>query len=485
VERWQQIESIFHEALERANSEREEYVRQACAEDRELYREVSSLLASYNDDAGFGSWAAAAAAKVISAPGTLQAGEYLGPYEILSFMAAGGMGAVYRAHDPRTGREVAIKVCADRFSERFEREIRAIAALNHPNICTLFDVGPNHLVMELVEGESPKGPLPVETAFHYALQIADALETAHERGITHRDLKPANIKIKADGTVKVLDFGLAKVSSASADDPANSPTLSITATDAGLILGTAGYMSPEQARGRPVDKRADIWAFGVVLYEMLTGERLFEGETVSDTVAQVLTKQPDLSRVPAKARKLLSRCFEKDPRRRLRDIGEARFLLEEEPRPGIPAPAKAGRPSVRWMLATAAVAAAVGLGIVANRRSNERTSVPSALKLSVLLPDNAAFDDGSIPAVSPDGRSLVFSATVNGRQGLWVRDLGALTTRLLPGSDGARYPFWSPDSRWIGFFTTAGKLKKMEVSGGPAVTICDVERGQGGTWNRK
>jgi serine/threonine protein kinase len=278
MERWQQIESIFHEALERAPSEREEYVRRACAEDGELHREISSLLANHSGDAGFGAWAAAAAAKVISAPRTLQPGEHLGPYEILSFIAAGGMGGVYRAHDPRTGRDVAVKVCAGRFGERIEREIRAIAALNHPNICTLFDVGPNYLVMELIEGESPKGPLPVETALNYAFRIADALETAHEQGITHRDLKPANIKIKADGTVKILDFGLAKITAASANDPANSPTMSITATDAGMILGTAGYMSPEQARGKPVDKRADIWAFGVVLYEMLTGERLFEGK---------------------------------------------------------------------------------------------------------------------------------------------------------------------------------------------------------------
>ena len=271
MERWQQIESIFHEALDRSHSEREAYVRQACAGDRELHREVSSLLANYGDDADFGAWAAAAAAKVISTRPRLQAGEHLGPYEILSFIAAGAMGAVYRAHDPRTGRDVAIKVCADRFGERFAREIRTIAALNHPNICTLFDVGPNYLVMELVEGESPKGPLPVETALNYALQIADALEYAHEKGVVHRDLKPANIKITSGGTVRVLDFGLAKTLSPSAHDRSDSPTLSIASTDADVILGTAGYMSPEQARGKPVDKRADIWAFGVVLYEMLTG----------------------------------------------------------------------------------------------------------------------------------------------------------------------------------------------------------------------
>jgi hypothetical protein len=201
-------------------------------------------------------------------------------------------------------------------------------------------------------------------------------------------------------------------------------------------------------------------------------------------VAQVLTKQPDLSRVPAKARKLLSRCFEKDPKRRLRDIGEVRFLLAEEPHAEMAAPTKAGRRHLPWMLVAAALAGMISLGVAAYRHFNEETNIPQALKLSVVLPDNTAFDDGSIPAISPDARWLAFSATVNGQQGLWVRDLGALATRLLPGSDGARYPFWSPDSRWIGFFTTGGKLKKIEVTGGSAITICDVERGQGGTWNR-
>jgi Tol biopolymer transport system component len=337
--------------------------------------------------------------------------------------------------------------------------------------------------MELVEGESPKGPLAAETALNYALQIADALETAHEQGTTHRDLKPANIKIKADGTVKVLDFGLAKTLSPSADDPSNSPTLSIAATDTGVILGTAGYMSPEQARGKPVDKRADIWAFGVVLYEMLIGERLFEGETVSDTLAQDLTKEPDLSRVPPKARKLLSRCFEKDPKRRLRDIGEARFLLEGDPQPQIPTLARAGWRKLPWMLAAAALATAVALGFVAYRHFNEETNTPGPLKLSVVLPDNTVTDVG-IPAVSPDGHWLALAAIVSGQQGLWVRDLHASTTRLLPNSNGATDPFWSPDSRRIGFFTKDGKLKKIEVAGGPAITICNVERGQGGTWNQ-
>ena len=248
------------------------------------------------------------------------------------------MGEVYRARDTRLGRDVAIKVSAEHFSERFEREARSIAALNHPNICHLYDVGPNYLVMELIEGQPVQGPLPPEEAINVARQIADALEAAHERGIIHRDLKPANIMITADGVVKVLDFGLAKSAEAAPGDPESSPTMTISPTRAGMILGTAAYMSPEQARGKSVDKRADIWAFGAVLYEIFTGKKLFHGETVSDILAAVLKEEPDLDRAPENVRRLLRRCLEKDPKKRLRDIGDAMPLLEaapvSAPRPG-------------------------------------------------------------------------------------------------------------------------------------------------------
>ena len=235
----------------------------------------------------------------------------LGPYEILSPLGAGGMGEVYRARDPRMGRDIAIKVSAERFSDRFEREVHAVAALNHPNICHIYDVGPNYLVMELVEGPTladriKQGAIQLEEALPIARQIADALEAAHEKGIVHRDLKPANVKIKPDGTVKVLDFGLAKMAeqAAAAASPEESPTATMSATIAGQIMGTASYMAPEQARGKTVDKRADIWAFGVVLYEMLTGRRLFEHETISDTLAAVLAKEPECQRAPVQARRL-------------------------------------------------------------------------------------------------------------------------------------------------------------------------------------
>src|SRR5512135_515250 len=247
---------------------------------------------------------------------TLSAGTRLGPYEIVSAIGAGGMGEVYRARDTRLNRDVAIKVSAERFNDRFSREAQAVAALNHPNICSLFDVGPNYLVMELVEGETLKGPLPLETALRYARQIGAALEEAHEKGIVHRDLKPANIKIKPDGTVKVLDFGLAKVTQYEGRPSENSPTLSMAATQAGMILGTAAYMAPEQAKGKPADRRADIWAFGVVFYEMLAGGQTFSGDTAAETLASVLKEAITLDRLPPDTppavRSLLARCLERD-----------------------------------------------------------------------------------------------------------------------------------------------------------------------------
>src|SRR5262245_53212470 len=233
---------------------------------------------------------------------SLSAGDRLGPYEILSSIGTGGMGEVFRARDSRLGRDVAVKLSKENFTVRFEREARAIASLNHPNVCTLHDVGSNYLVMELIEGESPTGPLPLDVALNYARQIAAALDYAHAKGIVHRDLKPGNIKITADGVVKVLDFGLAKMPSASATDSENSPNLSMAATQAGVILGTAAYMAPEQARGKSIDKRADIWAFGVVVYEMITGERLFKGEDTSEILASVIKEKPDLTAVPDKIR---------------------------------------------------------------------------------------------------------------------------------------------------------------------------------------
>src|SRR5580698_6985975 len=286
----------------------------------------------------------------------LTTGTRLGPYEILAPIGAGGMGEVYKARDTKLDRDVAIKVLPPDFAQdperlaRFEREAKMLASLNHPNIAQIYGIEDRALVMELVAGETLQGPLPLDTALNYARQIADALEAAHDKGIIHRDLKPANIMVTPAGVVKVLDFGLAAVSQSSdPSNPANSPTLTISPTRAGMILGTAAYMSPEQARGKVVDKRADIWAFGVVLFEMLTGKRLFEGETVSDTLAQVLTKEPNWEQVPAKVRRLLEACLQKDPKQRLQAIGDWRLLLDVQQ----VQVAAASRSHLRWIAATA------------------------------------------------------------------------------------------------------------------------------------
>jgi Tol biopolymer transport system component/predicted Ser/Thr protein kinase len=412
----------------------------------------------------------------------LSAGEKLGPYEILDLIGAGGMGEVYRARDPRLNRDVAIKVSAERFNDRFSREAQAVAALNHPNICSLFDVGPNFLVMERVEGETLKGPLPLETALAYARQIAAALEEAHEKGIVHRDLKPGNIKIKPDGAVKVLDFGLAKVTGSAPAQSDHSPTLSMAATQAGVILGTAAYMAPEQAKGKPVDKRADIWAFGVVFHEMLTGKRLFDGEDVTEMLAAVVMREPDLKHVPDTVQRLLKKCLEKDPKKRLRDIGDVWELLEEPPAPSVAAhgPVQVKKSRLPWVAVAVATMAAVGLGYVAYRHATEETRV---LRLFVPPPEKGTYNGTNIPAVSPDGRRIAFAVDLDGRRALWVRELDSLVPRLLAGTDDARFPFWSPDSKTIGFFA-GGKLKKIDVAGGPALAVSDAPNARGGTWNQ-
>src|SRR5262245_33724136 len=366
-------------------------------------------------------------------------GDRLGPYEIVALLGKGGMGEVYRAFDPRLGREVAIKLAAAQFTERFDREARAVAALNHPNICHLYDVGPNYLVMELVEGQSPAGPLPLETALRYARQIVDALEAAHDKGIVHRDLKPGNIKVKADGTVKVLDFGLAKVapvSSATSTSASNSPTLSMAATNAGVILGTAAYMAPEQARGEPVDQRADIWAFGVVLYEMLTGTRTFEGRTISDTLAAVLIKEPDLDRVPPQVRPLLRRCLAKEPKQRLHHAADVRLLLEQAPESGfVASPVAPLRSRFGMIAAIAAAVLTLALAGLAFVHFREKPADMPVVRFEILAPVSD-FGPAST-AVSPNGRRVVFLANIPTGTQLWVRSLDTLESRPLTGTEGA------------------------------------------------
>ena len=427
----------------------------------------------------------------------LSAGTRLGPYEIAALLGSGGMGEVYRAQDTKLGRDVAIKVLPAEFARdpqrvaRFEREARVLASLNHPNIAAIYGFeqldGVSFLVLEYVPGECIKGQLAVEDALPVARQIAEAVEYAHEKGIIHRDLKPANIKITPQGAVKVLDFGLAK---ALEDDPGevqrgDSPTLSALATRAGMILGTAGYMSPEQAKGKRVDRRADIWAFGIVLLEMLTGKPAYAGENAAETLAFVMTRDPGLEGLPAATpaaiRKLLGRCLERDPRRRLQAIGEARIVLEApEEETGSRAEDRRGlKPAARlaWSVAAAASLAAAALAIIHFRQSPppERT-----LRYWVAPPEKASIQSF---ALSPDGRYLAISASQAGKRRLWVRPLDSLEPQALSGADDAMFPFWSPDSRWIGFFAQ-GKLKKIASTGGPPQTLCDAPQGRGGTWNR-
>jgi eukaryotic-like serine/threonine-protein kinase len=407
----------------------------------------------------------------------LVAGTRLGPYEIVSPRGSGGMGEVWKARDPRLGRDVAIKISTQQFSDRFEREARAIAALNHSNICTLFDVGPNYLVMELIEGPTladriQQGPIPPEEALGVAKQIADALEAAHANGIVHRDLKPANIKIRPDGSVKVLDFGLAQAGEA---QPVtfDSPTM-MPRTQAGMILGTAGYMSPEQARGQAVDKRADIWAFGVVFYEMVTGKRLFDGATVSDSLAAILREEPDLTRAPEKTRRMLRRCLEKDPKKRLRDIGDAIPLLEDAG----PA-ATTSRGGLAWTVAVLFAVAAVSL--VFALWSRPSAVQKSAVRLTIPLPSGQEIV--SYPAITRDGRTVAY-VTQQGAEDsqLHLRDLSSFEARAVAGSSGAKQPFFSPDGKWVAFFAQ-GQLQKAEVAGGAPIRLADASYSFGGTWN--
>jgi serine/threonine protein kinase len=412
------------------------------------------------------------------------AGTNIGPYQITGLVGEGGMGQVYRAHDTRLRRDVAIKFSSERFSERFEREARAAAALNHPNVCTLFDVGPNYLVMELVDGPTlaeriRQGTVPMQEALSIARQIAEALKAAHEAGIVHRDLKPANIKLKPDGSVKVLDFGLAKMAAQNPDvSPQDSPTLSFAqATGAGIILGTAAYMSPEQARGKTADKRSDIWSFGVVLYELLTGQRLFDGETVSDILAAVLTKEPDLNRTPAEARVLLQRCLTRDPKLRLQDIGDAMPLVESE-RPAVASRSRAAMAG--WAVA---VVLAAGLGFSVWLPSRSTPERPQSLQFQIPAPRGTKLLGGAI--VSPDGTNVAMTATGDdGKSRLWIRSLDSFDARLLADTETQDVPFWSFDSKFLVYTSTDGRLKKIDVRGGSPQTLTDLQGGiLGGSWN--
>ena len=385
------------------------------------------------------------------------------------------MGEVYRARDPRLNRDVAIKTSNQRFTERFEREAKAVAALNHPNICQIYDVGPNYLVMELVEGAPLKGPMDLDEALRIADQIAAALQEAHEKLITHRDLKPGNIMLTPAGVVKVLDFGLAKIGHVAIPDSENSPTLSMSMTQAGVILGTAAYMSPEQARGKPVDARADIWAFGVVLYEILTGKRLFKGEDLGDTLASVVKEQPDLSAAPKRVHRLLESCLQKDPAKRLQSIGDMRLLLVEE----APA-AQAASSSKLWPIAAAAGVILGAIGLWAPWRA--APALPEVVKFEIGPPEKGSFTNWM--SLSPDGKKLAYTARgEDGQVQLWARALNSLEAKPLTATGTMAVPFWSSDSRSIGYHLN-GKLRRIDAGGGPSQALSDAPTVfGGGAWS--
>ncbi len=419
-------------------------------------------------------------------------GTKLGPYEIVALIGAGGMGEVYRAHDSKLKRDVALKVLPDAVANdperlvRFAREAQVLASLNHPNIAQVYGVEDRALVMELVEGESPKGPMPFDEAWKIASQIADALEYAHEKGIVHRDLKPANVKVTPEGVVKLLDFGLAKAfrgETVAPVDSENSPTLTLGGTQLGVIMGTAAYMSPEQARGKSVDKRADIWAFGVVLYELITGKRLFQGEDVSHTMAAVIMQEPQFDGIPVPVQRLLKSCLEKNPKKRLRDIGDVSRLLEAASSPDADATKVLPQAKARvvWLWAAAGILAISLAGVSWALWRSTRSVDHPLVRLSVDLGPNAVASARITAAISPDGTRIVFPVRGPGGTQLATRLLNQATSTLLPGTENASDPFFKPDGQWIGF-NADGKLKKISVLGGAAITICDAPNLRGASW---
>ena len=522
---WNRIKELFQAVIERPPHDREAFLQEACGNDRVLQREVESLLTAHAEASGF----AERPAMDVLAESTRGSGSY----HLLSLLGAGGMGEVYRARDLALGRDVAIKILPpifvvdpDRLS-RLEREARLLASLSHPNICAIHGIadinGTPGLVLELVEGrtlaeriasgavgyrrssapakgEAPKG-IGVAEALTIARDIARALEAAHEKGIIHRDLKPTNIKITPDGVVKVLDFGLAKASadSASERDLASATSSAADASATGVLLGTAAYMSPEQARGEPLDTQTDIWSFGCVLYEMLTGRRAAKGATVSDTLAAVIESEADWTLLPATTtptiRRLLRRCLEKDLKRRLKDIGDARLEIEDAltlTSDLSASPVSVGRPATTsrqawpWLLTATVVLAAVFL--VVWLRSATGVPPPELRSVSAEFGTDASlvtfqYGQGSAAILSPNGAVLAFIAQRSpgeARQ-IYVRHLDQLRAAPLAGTDGAINPFFSPDSQWIAFFAD-GKLKKIPAIGGGAVTICSAPNNRGGAW---
>jgi serine/threonine protein kinase len=514
------ISDLYHRALECTPEERSAFLRESCDGDEVLREEVESLLRFESDSARFLERPAATVATdvvAIASGGSSMVNRQLGPYTIVAPLGSGGMGEVYRARDTKLGRDVAIKILPAHFTAdperraRFAREARLLATLNHPHIGAIYGLeetnGVTALVLELVEGPTladrlARGPLPLAEALALARQIAEALDAAHEKGIVHRDLKPANIVLQglsgsAGGVrAKVLDFGLAKALAGSGPDPTPQPPASPGSTEDGRILGTPAYMSPEQARGQAVDKRADIWAFGCVLFEMLSGRRTFDGDSLSDSLVSVLEHEPDWTRLPSKTpgavRTLLQRCLRKEPRRRLHDIADALIEIDDCSTPGSGGSDYVSTPPAQriwawlpWIVA-AAIAAAGWFAV--RHRPASALSTPELVEAAVNAPDNSRFASLEI-AISPDGRHIAFIATSKIGSSLWVRSMDTFQPREIPETKGARNPFWSPDSRTIGYFQERN-LKTVPVNGGSPFTVCAAgplqtsHSNSGGSWSR-
>jgi eukaryotic-like serine/threonine-protein kinase len=503
-EQHRRIAELFHAALSRAPGERAAFLESASDGDADLLRQVESLLIAHEQAGSFiDATVMSVHGRSSPQPAHTLIGRRFAHYEVLAVLGVGGMGEVYRARDTRLRRDVAIKILPLLFMNdpgrraRLDREARLLAAVNHRHIAAIHGVEDSGdiraLVLELVDGETladrlARGPISIPESLRIARQIADALDAAHEKGIVHRDLKPANIKITPEGVVKILDFGLAKATSGEASGPdlTLSSIATIEPTRDGMILGSPAYMSPEQARGKAVDKRTDIWAFGCVVYEMLTGRAAFARETPSDTVAAIIEREPDWHLLPPEApdivRDLLRRCLCKDPYRRLRDIGDA--CLDGIDAPGSAAtslqtrPIASHRERLAWIAALAAVVAIAAMGW--SRRPEGAVRITPEMRFEITTPPTS--DPVSL-AISPDGQSVVFGATFEGRPQLWLRRLDSVTMRPIPGTDSAVFPFWSPDGRSIGFFANQ-KLKRVDLDGSAVQNLARVEVGLGGTWTR-
>jgi Tol biopolymer transport system component len=514
LSRWPQADRILDAALDRPAAERRAFVRNAAQGDGDLAAALEAVIAEAETDDEFlapgGALGGALAADVADAPEPrrLQSGEAFGSYEVVDVIGRGGMGEVYRARDPRLGREVALKVLPSRFAadpdraRRLEQEARLLASLNHPNIAAIYDVehqdGMLALVLELVDGPTladrlRRGRLPIDEALSVAAGISEALEAAHRRGIVHRDLKPANVKLTAAGDVKVLDFGIAKALTA---DPQRRlagpelPTVADTAARAaGVIIGTVPYVSPERARGQPTDHRADIWSFGCVVYELLTGQRAFAGDTSTEIIARVLERDPDLSKLPRRTppslRRLLVRAFAKDPAHRLGYIGDARLDIADARRElagGTPGDGRTEPWRAVALAGALALVAGIGGGAAA-MWSLLRTHPPAPTYVSVAVSDVDELIAGELPgvAIAPDGRTIVYRTRRDDVVQLVRRSLDDGRDALIPDSRGGAAPFFSPDGRWIGYSVEEG-LMKVEVGGDRPVPLTGTRGGSSGSW---